>query len=167
MRYTVKFSKSGINQYKDIFFNENNELQTKEIKASYQKEAVDLSGCSSIEEVITLLSEYSYNKKAEIWRIEGLEPNFYANKDVYLNDIEESQEALVKILSKFYEKNIVPLLPHKNSRKEIEIHKNYNAINYLSYRILYNLGLTKYYDFQSESGYGGENYFLTLKDKIE
>ena len=75
--YTIKFSKSGINQYANVKEN----IETKEIivldcYVQYKSlsEQPDLSRCKSLNDVINVLSEYSYTKKAEIWLIDGIIP---------------------------------------------------------------------------------------------
>lgn len=163
-RYTIKISKSGINQYVGVEFNEENSLITKSLFIRYQKEPLSLESCHSLDDVLSLLKEYSYNKKAEIWKINGFEPNFFQNKDTYKKEIDIYHNAMQNMFKDFYTKNVVPLLPPKTYKKRVNEHKDFQKINFLCYSFLYSLGLEKYNSFDSESNYYG-NYFDTLKTK--
>ena len=159
--YTLRYSKSGIIQYVD-FFIENDILVKPEFNCAYQpiNPLPKISECKTIKEVLSIISDYSYDKKCEIYMI-NYKPVGYNNSDqVNLKAIDTK---IAELFKEFFKSSIKPLLPKNYKIKHGAFYidetllqdltkyvKIYNRINYICYQFLYKLNIVKYYDFKPE-----------------
>lgn len=75
---------------------------------TYQQEKPDFSNVKTIKYVLTILKKYSYNKKAQIWLINGKVPSLNKKE---LNKIDFFESEIKKTKKNFFNKMIVALVP--------------------------------------------------------
>jgi len=186
-RYTIRFIKSGIRQYAD--FNEKDgELINPKFYASWVKdgEIPDVSSCKKIEEVLEKIKEFSYNKIAEIYLING-NLAFYDSKietKKMINSIDAEYETFMTTqINKFFKQELVPYLEKNNwyitnsmmgayilvkkneegefdnIRKVEETDEQEEEFEYLCAKLLIRLNLMESLELKSESG--GRNIFAS------
>ena len=79
--YTIKFSKSGINQYAD-FRVIDGILINPTLRVSYVKmeDTPNVSQVKTLKEVLSIIKEFSYSKRVEIYLVNHVPKNYHANK---------------------------------------------------------------------------------------
>lgn len=162
--YTLRYSKSGIMQYA-TFITNNDILVNPTFSCAYQRKETlpDVTNCKTIEEVIKIIAEYSYDKICEIWMLDGNPIGFTDTDSENINTMEIEFSKLIQI---FYKTCLQPLLPKEctikyeniciedQELKDIEEYRPlYNMLNYICYKFLYSIGIVKYNDFKSEVRY--------------
>lgn len=174
---TIRYSKAGIMQYANFITTKDNlNIMSTNFSCAYvsqedpcfPKFVID----ESVNEVIKKIAAFSYNKKAEIWSIDGVKFSAISMHDKYLNSIK-------RILKEYFDEQIRLFLPKNiniefgqillNNKhfRDIQKYVNaYNKANKLSYNILYSLGIVKYYNFEPETTYLND-YLNTLVGLME
>ena len=163
----VRYSKAGIMQYFDFKTNEDNtKILSTDFYCRYVKNDAEnfpiFKVGESIKSVLKKVAKFSYDKKSEIWAIDGILFNCNDKKDInnkYINEIN-------LIYKKFLENEILPEIPEgykfqwgsivyeEDYLSDIEKYsKIYNKVNYLCYRFLYALRVVKHNSFDCETRY--------------
>lgn len=160
--YTLRYNKSGIMQYAYFIVDEDQILVNPTFSCTYQAKDSwpDVSNCTKLEQVIKRISDYSYDKKCEIWKINNI---LYCSTKKDIDELTFISDQLYLLFKQFYDSIIKPKLPkngkiafgtiyiNKKDIKDIPKYQDlYNDLNYLSYKFLYNLNLVEYNDFESE-----------------
>jgi hypothetical protein len=160
--YTIKFSKSGIYQYANFIENKEGVLIKPVLFVKYQKDNIpDVSNVKTIKEIITILKKYSYNKKVEIWLINGIHPSINKKE---LNKLDFFESELKKIKDNFFKEMILPLVPKdyefiyndfyfEGKPLEKINFKLFRKLNHLAYQFLRKINLVKFNSFDCESGF--------------
>lgn len=176
-KYTLRYSKSGIMQYADFTIDENQILVNPTFSCAYQAKDSwpDVSNYTKLEEVIKIISDYSYDKKCEIWKIDNI---LYCSTKKDIDELTLISDQLYLLFKQFYDSIIKPKLPknakiaygsiciNKKDIRDISKYQDlYNNLNYLSYKFLYNLGLTEYNNFESEVRWV-DNYLYDILIKV-
>ena len=96
--YTIKYVYAGINQYADF-----KEVGGKIIFPSFypswakSEDVPDVSCLESIDEILKVIKSFSYNRRAEIYLIDGMLATYYSNKgaQTLVSDTKSEYEAFL------------------------------------------------------------------------
>jgi len=113
--YTIKFSKAGICQY--AYFSEDSDGNI--VHPSFHprycnsSEIPSLDGLKTIEEILKVIKDFSFCKRAEIYLINGMPVGVYKNKKA-IKHVESFESRLESFLEKeaisFFEKVLEPIM---------------------------------------------------------
>jgi len=179
---TFKVSKSGVYHYKDLRINDNGMVDPQLILFCYssKQSCPVIKKESTVEEVLSLLKTFAFNKNASIYKKDHLpvlvKQDVLDNVDIIVENIEDT---IKKEVNKLFKNHLNKILgKYKIDFLEILIEKNgeyvnlsndedkHYAINYVCHRLLYRLGKEKNDRFDSETGYIS-NYFDYFINDIE
>lgn len=161
---TIRYSKAGIMQYARFETDENhtfiisNTFACRYVHSSSPDFPKFKTGMKVVN-VLKKLANFSFNKKAEIWSKSGILFDTNNYKDIEVTYIDR----INAVIYSYIEEVIKPILPPECKIEYTEIlvgDKNisdlddysyiYNKVNYLSYKLLYRLGVVRYNDFTPE-----------------
>lgn len=117
LRYTIKYSKGGINQYADVIYKDG-VFAFHTFSPSWVKseEIPSLEGLTDVNDILQVIKGFSYSNRAELYLINGCPPAYYYNTDVK-NAIKEYGEAYDKLAKEasleFFKAYIQPILKRK------------------------------------------------------
>jgi len=112
--YTIKFSKRGINQYVN-FTEDNGIIINPKLYVNWvtQDEIPDVSKCKTIDEILEIIKEFSYNNQAEIYLINYQPISYFHNikaKELVKNIQKEHGDFILQKLNLFFQEILVPIL---------------------------------------------------------
>jgi len=113
-RYTIKFSKSGINQYAD-FYEKGGKLIDPRLYVNYAQsgEVPSVENLTTIDEVLEVIKSISYCNRAELYMIDGQIVSYYNNTKAKecLSNFEDSFKKFIESESiKFFEEILEPIM---------------------------------------------------------
>lgn len=182
--YTIKYSKSGIYQYADFSYVDGI-LVRNTFHPSWvdSKDLPSLKDVNDIDEILQIIKKFSYCNRAEIFKINGVLPEYHANITIVpeLEHLHDKFTELINTLSQpFFKNQILPILKKnkwkishswvgypilicKKNKEWDNIdsqHKDHILIEYMCHRFLYDvLGVDEHFSNGGEQGYCKSNNF--------
>ena len=188
-RYTIKYSKSGINQYADFIY-QYGTLVYNTFNPSYTKkeEIPSLEGITDIQDILNVIKAFSYNNRAEIYLIDGVFPEYYENK-VVQEDIELIEDNYQYYINSttlvFFKKHLLPelrkkrwkityswagypVLIKKNKKEWVNVDsKESRMVDFICYEYVRQVtGGIEPLELESETGHINNNGFMRLFNLI-
>jgi hypothetical protein len=113
-RYTIKYSKSGIYQYADFSYVED-KLVHHTFNPNYvnTEEVPSINSANNIEDILMIVKNFSYCNRAEIYKINGVFPEYYHNTSIkeYFKDSSVKFNKFIGEMSlEFFDNYIIPIL---------------------------------------------------------
>jgi hypothetical protein len=117
LRYTIRYSKGGINQYADVIYKDGvfafHTFSPTWVKAA---EVPSLEGLTDVNDILQVIKEFSFSKRAELYLIDGCPPAYYHNTEVR-DAIKEYGAAYDKLVEEtsleFFKLYVQPVLKRK------------------------------------------------------
>lgn len=117
LRYTIKYSKGGINQYADVIYKDG-VFAFHTFSPSWVKseEIPSLEGLTNVTDILQVIKGFAYGNRAEVYLINGCPPAYYHNTEVR-DAIKEYGEAYDKLAREasleFFKAYVQPILKRK------------------------------------------------------
>jgi len=115
---TIRYSKAGYNQYATFGVVED-KVTSKSFYPSYVNidDVPSLDGADTIEDILKIIRDFSYNNDADIYSINGEMPEYFNNTTVKESITKYSdllRNAIEDTFLKFFNENILPIINKNN-----------------------------------------------------
>lgn len=112
-KYTIKYSKKGIWQYADFYYNDNILIRdTFHPKHCKEEEIVSIEGLSDIQDILEKIKSWAYCNQAEIYLIDDM-PLGYKSEEIIQSHRNIFEEFFKKLALDFFKSEILPVIRRK------------------------------------------------------